>query len=392
MYLVCLPFQQASWKWGRLTASDLFLIVALCASLGNIRRARFQGSPFLLLLLCYGAACTISAVFSQAPIKAGMEAIKVLYLVILAAVFYLSTESSEDLVRWVRAFLAGSLLCALASLWAWFQFFIFHKTSSSLLSNMGSLPKGDYPRVCSTFDFATMFCNYMLVSFCLACLYWRLKKTRRRFLLVGATLFAAGTSLSAGIGGLGLAFTWLLLEDYWKTTSGSSRFSRRLYEILVIVPTGLFALFMLIGGTFGVKTLFFNSWKAKGIPVRLHCWAQAGEAWADAPLLGWGGGQEPILVITNIYQFANAHNWVLSTASQWGTVGLLPLLGMVFYLLGFHRPPTRSKIVFHLRVALCAALLYHGWMASVENARHLWVLFGLLAAGNRLEGLPPRRT
>lgn len=319
--------------------------------------------------------------FSDNPRGAWIEVAKVGYLATVAVTLYVSTETEQDLTRWIRAFLAGSLLTILGCLLGWFHYYVLHKVDSPFLTDMGSLP-GYLPRVCSTFATSSMFCNYVIVAFCLAWWYWRRKKVMPRFLLATGLLFAGCTSLSSGIGGLALAFVWLALGDHLAEAESKSGRTQHLVRSATLTLVSIFCLAMLLGGLFGVKTLYFNNWRARGVAVRLACWSQAEQGWQERPLLGWGGGQEPILVRAGPYVFSDAHNWVLSTAAQWGSVALVVLFGIVVFSMGINTSRGRGSSLFPLQIALCTALLYDGILGSFEDARHIWILLGLLGAEN----------
>jgi O-antigen ligase len=77
----------------------------------------------------------------------------------------------------------------------------------------------------------------------------------------------------------------------------------------------------------------------------------------------------------------DAHNVWLSVAAQEGIVGLLAFVSVVLFLLkggGWFK--SDASIHAGLTIAFIGAFLYQRLSGSFEDARHIWVLMGMLAA------------
>ena len=84
-----------------------------------------------------------------------------------------------------------------------------------------------------------------------------------------------------------------------------------------------------------------------------------------------------------------AHNAWLSVLGQAGVVGLGAFLWLLYEIArGWRAHLGADSELLELRPALlgavAGALLFHGVFGAVEEARHLWALFGLWVAHNRL--------
>lgn len=127
--------------------------------------------------------------------------------------------------------------------------------------------------------------------------------------------------------------------------------------------------------------------------VRMMTWMAAASSFSQHPLVGAGLGSQVIAVkyiapsgIGHV--LTDAHNVFLNVAMHCGLVGLIP---MALLMTGVWRLTLPLRLAGNdiLRVGLGLAWLnafaYQGLTGSYEDARHLWVLLGLLLAGSRLK-------
>ncbi len=79
----------------------------------------------------------------------------------------------------------------------------------------------------------------------------------------------------------------------------------------------------------------------------------------------------------------DAHNVFLSVAAQSGSLGLAAIIALSFYLwrLGRRSDDPAVKLIW---AAFVSAFLYQGTVGAYEEARHLWLLIGILVAASDL--------
>jgi O-antigen ligase len=126
---------------------------------------------------------------------------------------------------------------------------------------------------------------------------------------------------------------------------------------------------------------------------RLLVWSDAFKTFTEDPITGKGIGQ-PVSGI--IYQntegstslLTDAHNIFLSVGAQSGLIGLAAILALVLYMLrvsfGAGMNKERSLILNGLGLAFLSAFVYQGLTGSFEDARHLWVLIGMIPAARSI--------
>ena len=128
---------------------------------------------------------------------------------------------------------------------------------------------------------------------------------------------------------------------------------------------------------------------------RAVAWETAFETFKQHPLLGRGVGT-PVSSATyvnpsgRVETLTDAHNTYLSVAGESGILGILAFAGIIVFLLRGLLPLQLTGaldvvVKTYLLLALADAFLFQSLVGSFEDTRHLWVLFGMLAAAK--EGL-----
>ncbi len=272
----------------------------------------------------------------------------------------------------------------------------------------GAVPVGNYPRLSSTFISASMFCNYLNV--CLVMVFiarecrWIGKAVFFTFL--AAIFLCSIFTISAGLGGIFLStgiWIWLVLRDR-KPLAGRVALTGGIGIAVLFLALNFFALQNT--GVIGGETT--NLYKVPGTATQLQpssrmlVWSDAIKTFSEDPLTGKGLGQAVSHVV---YQntdgsyslLTDAHNVFLSVAAQCGLIGLVTILALAGYILWMGIKGSREKalgqntnsfIAPGLGIAFLSAFVYQGLTGSFEDARHLWVLIGIIiATGARGRGV-----
>jgi O-antigen ligase len=235
-----------------------------------------------------------------------------------------------------------------------------------------------------------MMTDYLNVSFLLVLLAEKtgwLKKIWSRILVCGI-LFSAVFTFSAGLGGIILSsgiWFWALLKN------GKNRLFAKL-----AVFSGVACAAIVFGSTL-VSPDTNNSSGEFSIPftqkliepsVRVLAWENALENFREFPYTGRGTGANAAYLKYQTVSGSNqilldAHNMWLNILGQTGLFGLFAFLALVVYLTTrcrfyFDNFGERELIQLALSCAFVGAFLYQGLSGSFEDARHLWILFGML--------------
>ena len=361
---------------------------AILCGQASIRRAHFYWP-----LAFYAAALILSVVFSVE--RHTIKLIGEIYLITLA---FLAFNLTEDLIflrkvvlTWTAATLAAVSISVIAIV-------CFYTNLSDVAPNWysyhGTLPPGNFPRVQAAFFNPNMFCNYLNVGVLLFFAARRLRWLNRIFdiiftiLLVPAVLF----TLSPGIGGVllsvGLWF-YFVKRDSARTTANLSIIGGGTAAIL-------FFLIVLISPIVTKTAPYSFDLPLLGTvepSIRVLAWTSALQNFAQHPLLGVGVGVDTAAAhyldaSGNWQTLRDAHQIWLNVAAQSGLIGLAAFLGLTIFLFKqAFRPhsaqPEIKLIGAAMGIALIGALGHQGLNGSYEDARHLWVLFGLIAAIGR---------
>ena len=131
---------------------------------------------------------------------------------------------------------------------------------------------------------------------------------------------------------------------------------------------------------------------------RLLAWRDAIETFIQHPLFGKGVG----LGVANVrFQapsgqmqiLTDAHNTFLSIAGQAGILGSAAFFALMISTLrrglisriGEVTKVTNKPISLAMTIAFISGIAFQGMVGSFEDARHLWVLLGLIVAASRID-------
>lgn len=376
-------------------ATDFIFLVAFALwTLALVRgKTSIRQSRFYLFLFLYAVTMIVSTVFSTDFNRSAIKLAGEFYLLALAVLTFNVVRNLTDLRRVFFAWSIGTILTIAASLAGFALFYIGYKTKDEnfALFQYGTLPVGNFPRLKALFDNANMACNYLSVSLMLVLIagyFGWLKKLPSRF-LQGGIWFAAFFTFSPGIGGMFLA------QGLWNWAKYRETEKQRFAFVSLL--TGAFLAIVFFAATV-VHPDTANTDLDLRLPVvnytiepaaRPLIWQQAIETINENPVFGSGlNADAASLMYTTLsdepHYLTDAHNAFLSVAVQNGLTGLAAFAALIIFLLkcflpleSFENPQAIVKT--GLGIAFVSAFLYQGLAGSFEDARHLWILIGLLA-------------
>lgn len=375
--------------------ADVFFLLIFLLWIGAVLNSRIElpASPLLYAIAFLLMAFIISTVFSSQPSKSLLKMIGIVYLAAIAMVAMSISDEAVIFRRIVICWLIGTIVVITGTIvgLAGFVFGFDEKSSNFFLSHYGSLPTGNYPRIRSFFENANMTTNYLNVSLLMVLLAHTLgflNKTLTILLVAGISV-AAFFTLSPGIGGLILsASLWI-----WATRS---KISTRIRNSALIFGS-LLAVFIFFSTIISPASIFreggevrpINEWQVQP-SVRLKVWNNSIDRAFENPLVGRGTGTDAAKVYYKTISgqgqsIRDAHNAWLNVFGQTGCLGLAAFLFLsfsVWRLLRFQFPNVgeSENIVIALSCAVAGSFFYQNLFGSYEDARHLWLLFGMLAA------------
>lgn len=356
------------------------------------KQSAFRFHRFIFLLLFYFAAMLASAILSDDPRTSFAKLAGEIYLLLLPVLIYNLVESEDDLRRLILVWLGGTVAAiAVGTL----TILVFYLNQDCWLldytvHHYGAVPVGNYPRLRANFLSPSLFCNYLSVSFALLLIAFEMNWVRGGFAVVfAAFLFLnAAFTISSGLGGL------VLIAGLWIYRNGGGKsFSRLCLCAGLLTAIFFWAVNFVALEPHQTAPYTIRIFGDEFYPSpRLMIWQASLQTFWENFFFGRGVGQDSCRVIFqstdgSLALYTDAHNIYLSVASQAGVFGFLAIVSIIFYsiktnLRHFLTPDKSSSIPAILLIAFVAAFVYQGLLGSFEDARHLWVLIGLLAAAN----------
>jgi O-antigen ligase len=376
--------------------SDLIFILTIgvwVLGLAIRTTSSFRWHGFFWLLLLYAAAMLVSAIFSVDPKSSFIKFAGEIYLLSLPVLTFNIIKDENRLKLTVYTWLAATLVCAVVGIITLVLFYV-DRTNwllSFTLFQFGTLPPGDYPRLRSTFLNGNMLCNYLNVGLMLALVSGKLGWINRKVfaVVVSAIVVCACFTISPGLGGLALSsalWLWLLFKEN----------RRPLAFFLLFLGVGLSAAFLcaaMIAPNHHATAPFHLHLPLIEYQIdpssRVMTWMGAWETFVANPLTGRGLGQDACRItyfdLSGQNQvLTDAHNTFLNVAAEAGIFALAAIVMICLYFVRRLFPLKIDSKTDQLRVGLIlafvGAFIYQGISGSFEDARHLWVLIGLIAA------------
>ncbi|MGB2750461.1 MAG: O-antigen ligase family protein [Pyrinomonadaceae bacterium] len=373
--------------------TDLIFLAAFgawCVALIR-REASLRIGRLFIFIGIYAAAFTLSTFLSVDPTASFYKLLGEYYLFGLCFLTFNLANERRFQKQIIFAWLAGTGVTAVASIAGFVLFYAGFKTNldNYFLSHLGSLPEGDYPRIHALFANANMLCNYLNVSVVLILLAEHLGwiKKRTALILGAGTLFSALFSISPGLGGIALSV------GLWFWAGGQKRWiARPALACGIILAVLAFAATLVSPDTNNTAQEIPLPFIEKKLEpsVRVLVWQDTARTVRQYPWFGKGTGMDVANtryeVLSGMQQLLrDSHNMWLNILGQTGIFGLAAFLLLLGYLIKrcrFRIGDGGDGRYIHLALstALVGAFLYQGLGGSFEDARHLWVLLGLLGA------------
>ncbi len=377
----------------RLSPPDILFPVSLVLmpAAAAARQLRLRFEPAFIYLAAYFASLLISSVFSVDPRTSYLRLAGEMYLICLAALIIVQLDREARLKHAVYAWLAGASLAVSIALIS----IPLHYLSpdnwllAHTLYTFGAVPVVNFPRISSTMVSASMFCNFLTVG--VALLFLARERSwisRRIFILsLAASVLAALSTISIGIGGIALVIG---VCTYLTRSITRPRLARASLTISIAAAAAFYLM------SFAALKPHATSPFSVDIPVigniqpssRVLVWIASFRTFADDPLTGKGLGQPACAVSFentdgSYSMLTDAHNIFLSVAAQSGILGLAAMIALSLYLwrLGRRSDVPAVRLIW---AAFVSAFLYQGAVGAFEDARHLWILIGILVAASNL--------
>ena len=397
-------FMQPGFRLGDLIAvpTDLIFLALAAVFAGGmmLRQMPWHRDRAYWLLAAYFSVLVLSAALSDNQgFRTFAKLASQAYLLVLPVIINSLIHSEAIFRQTILSWLWGTTVVCLICLFTLYMFYFVPDSAvlKQLLFHFGTLPPGNYPRVQLTFFNSNMLCNYLTVSLCILLVAHRQKfiPNAAASLLLTGILFAAALTISPGLGGIFLAL------GLWSSLSCKERSNvvPKLALVAGMAAALVFVLAMAVTPILHPTAPFVMQVPGTEFMLapsgRLMIWMDAVSNFLADPIFGRGIGQDTVSVDytspSGVHQHhTDAHNTYLSVAVQCGIVGLVAWLALLAHLWRSTRPfSQRGGRMAVARLGLGLALLngffYQGLGGSFEDARHLWVLFGLFLAAVRLE-------
>jgi len=365
--------------------TGLVWLLAVLLGGARLRKGRF----YIYMGLYLGASLITTAV---APTRSAGRLVIELYLLGLGFLAYNLVRDLDGLRRTLLVWTGTATftaVCILVSCVLFYAIGLKDTAKNLILWKAGSLPVGNYPRVRGFFLNGNMTGNYLAVSACLAFGLAAFSEKHRRFAFLAALALAAAAlpTLSTALGGLAIAiglFAWL-----FQARTGKYKALKALLPLAVVFATALLAF-----------TAGYPKKTDAGIVIepspRWLTWNSSWGSFLKHPLFGNGLGVE----LADVYYDAprgvhehltDPHNAWLSVSGQMGLVGLAAFLSLLVWLARGSRPLAvigdGKSMVRTALFGVWIVAVYQAFSCSLEDMRHLWLAFGLLAGVIEAEGV-----
>lgn len=383
----------------------LFLVTfALWTAALAAGETRLRLDRSFILLALYFAAMAVSAVFSVDRQSSAFKLLTQVYLLLLPVLAFNLVRSTADLKRALRWWLVPAIAVGfygVATLLL-FPFFGWHSFLSEPLHHFGTLPPGPYPRIELTFEFPAMLANYLGVALMLLLIARALGWIGGAATVAAAAalLVSALFALTPGFGGLlAMLALWVWYRKR-EQRPGIAALALAAAGAVTLLEVAVAAVTPVLHPTAPFLIRVPGLAHPLAPAVRLLAWIDAARNFVASPVVGHGIGVDAVHVLYQAPEdsspsyVTDAHNFILSIAAQCGVVGVAALVGIVAFVVQQARRAAaqRNALLFGVSIAWLSGFAIEGLVGSFEDARHLWILLGLIVAARRFEDAAAERS
>lgn len=355
---------------------------------------------FFLLAAFYLFALFISVILSSDPKSSLLKFLGEIYLVFLTVIIFNFATDLERIKKLTLTWICAATVILLIGIFTivLFYFGIENSLTDVFLNHYGTVPVGNYPRIKLTFFHSNMLCNYLSVSLLLIIAADRSRWINSLFAkaLIILTLVISFFTFSPGLGGIALSlgiFYWLFLNARsYRTFAGISLFAGIFLSFIFLILL-IFAMQSHPDAPFVLKIPFIE--QEIFASSRVMVWSATFDTFQNNFWNGIGLGEDVCRVrYLNpsgiLEDLRDGHNSILNVSAQAGILGFLAILTINIYLLAktlnFRNLNLPSSLIYNcFGIAILSAFIYQGLSGSYEETRHLWALFGLFFAADKLQ-------
>ncbi len=391
-----LAFMQPYISFGKLKLpyTDIIFLLSFPVWIISIffKKTSFRWHPFYWLLILYFGAMLASTIFSNNPRSSFIKLLGEIYLLSLAVLTFNLIRNLIEIKYLIFAWLAGTIFTIFFGVLAVFLFYLAPENTllPDLLFYHGTLPAGIYPRIKSTFLNGNMFCNYLTASLMLTLVAGKLKWLGEPifYLLFAGILITSLFTISPGLGGIALClgfWLWFVFKQKDKFILARLSFYAGVFISIIFLLVTAIAFQSHPTAPFAINLPFFDVTLYPS--ARLMAWIESFQTFLANPFAGVGLGEDVCSVNyvdpTGNFQILNdAHNTFLNTAGQSGFFGLTAILGITIYLIKkvftFPDFDELKTLKFGFGLIFISCFVYQGLSGSFEDARHIWVIVGVI--------------
>lgn len=360
----------------------------------------FRFNKFFLLIFIYILTAFTSVCLSQQP--SWSKLLGVIYLGALAVITFDIVKSLSVFRKVLLVWLAASVIVSIIATLTVALFYLFpnNPLSGFSMHHYGTLVPGNYPRIQATFLYPSMLCNYFTVSLFLLISGFQIGWISRRIFLPVLLLFSITLffTLTPGLGGVLLAagiWQYLVCREKGQKYVANSFLAAGILSGIFFLGASLISPVNTASAPYQVKIPFTE--KVIQPSVRVLTWESAFRTFSENPLFGKGLGTNPAGVnyadaSGRTQYLTDAHQIFLNIAAQTGLLGLISFIFILAYVFISGRAFSVGKTEWQtlgtgLFLAFLSSFIYQGLVGSFEDARHLWILLGLILFLSNEKGL-----